>query len=48
MLNWCIVTLVSARLKAFVRFPSLRRVFIKETLARGVTQTLVVRLDYWH
>ena len=31
MLGWCIVTLASARLKAFVRFPPLREVFQRGT-----------------
>ena len=43
MLDWCIVTLASRRLKASVRFPLLRGMYQKEALARVATRRTTKR-----
>ena len=41
MLGWCIVTLASARLKASVWFPPLRRMYQRGGTCRGATAQVV-------
>ena len=38
MLSWCIVTFVSTRLKAFIRFPPLRGMYQKGGTCKDATQ----------
>ena len=47
MLGWCIVTLASARLKASIRFPPLRRMYQRGGTCKGCDTTIRDQPEEW-